>query len=483
MPARPVAVFAQSIWYRLATLRKTLRFRLMLWNTAVVALTTVATLFGLRIGVRNALYREIDALLKEDLENIALAIPEAYQPDSPALHQELDRKALSHDAHRWYVRFLNSPEKEIWASQNTPTPRLGFPNAVDFVPMTINNFRVMQYHENAVSPPVIIRVGASLSLINEDLAQIDQLVVAFVGAVLLAAPPVGYWLAGRTTGYLADVIHTAARLHPDQLQERLPVRGTGDELDQLAKTVNLLLDRIAQHLAIRRDFLANAAHELRTPLAAIRSTAEVALGSNRTASEYEELLDEIIDQGNSLEALVNQLLLLSETEAETLKNRGERFAIDSVVQKAVEMFRGVAEAKEIQLHVGAIDPAEMQGNRQHLRQVLNNLLDNAIKFTPSGGKVAVTLKRHATPPIVTLEVADSGIGIRTEDIPRIFERFFRADNARRRESEMKGTGLGLSICRAVVEAHGGTINAKSEFGKGTTITVLLPLNSPLDSAA
>jgi len=105
------------------------------------------------------------------------------------------------------------------------------------------------------------------------------------------------------------------------------------------------------------------------------------------------------------------------------------------------------------------------------------LLDNAVKFTPSGGKVAVTLKRHATLREVTLEVSDSGIGVRTEEIPRLFERFFRADNARRRESEMKGTGLGLSICRAVVEAHGGTISATSELGKGTIFTVVLPLNA------
>jgi len=137
----------------------------------------------------------------------------------------------------------------------------------------------------------------------------------------------------------------------------------------------------------------------------------------------------------------------------------------------------VAETKDIQLNVGTIDRAEMEGNRQHLRQVLNSLLDNAVKFTPSGGKVAVTLKRHATLREVTLEVSDSGIGVRTEEIPRLFERFFRADNARRRESEMKGTGLGLSICRAVVEAHGGTISATSELGKGTIFTVVLPLNA------
>ena len=141
------------------------------------------------------------------------------------------------------------------------------------------------------------------------------------------------------------------------------------------------------------------------------------------------------------------------------------------------MFRGVAEAKDIQLNVGTIDRVEMEGNRQHLRQVLNNLLDNAIKFTPDGGTVSITLTRHATLSQFTLEVSDTGIGIRDEDRLRLFERFFRADNARRRESETKGTGLGLSICRAVVEAHGGTISATSQLGKGTTFTVVLPFHS------
>ena len=482
MPARRLFDFLRGSWLRLMMQRRTLRFRLMLWNTAVVALITLATLFGLRLGVRFALLREIDALLKEDLQEIALAIPEVHRPESEELHQELDRKAKSHNAHRWYVRFIDVNDEEIWASQNTPMPRLGFPQEADYVPVTIGEFRIMQYREVNATPPITIRVGASLSLINEDLSRIDQLVFIFAGVVFLAAPPVGYWLAGRTTGFLAEVIHTAARLHPDQLQERLPLRGTGDELDQLATTVNLLLDRIARHLQVRRDFLANAAHELRTPLAAIRSSVEVALGSNRSAAEYEELLGEIIEEGSSLESLVNQLLLLSETEADSLKIRGERFAFDEVVRKAVEMFRGVAETKEIQLAVGMIDRAELEGNRQHLRQVLNNLLDNAIKFTPDGGKVSVSLKRHETRPEIVLEVMDSGIGIRSEDIPRIFERFFRADNARRRESELKGTGLGLSICRAVVEAHGGEITALSQLGCGTTFVVLLPLAEPAANA-
>jgi signal transduction histidine kinase len=233
----------------------------------------------------------------------------------------------------------------------------------------------------------------------------------------------------------------------------------------------------------RRDFLANAAHDLRTPLAAIRSSVEVALSSQRSCDEYQELLDGVIEEGAALETLVNQLLLLSETEAEGLKQRGTRFALDEVVLKAIDMFEAVADAKGVRMLRQQVDHVLVEGNRQHLRQVLNNLLDNAIKFTSAGGQVTVTLRRADERRLAVLEVADTGIGISEAEVPRIFERFFRADNARRRETDHKGSGLGLSICRAVVETHNGRITATSQIGQGTTFVVTLPLAAETTSPA
>jgi signal transduction histidine kinase len=451
----------------------------MMWNAVVVGLTTVLVLLGLRAAVRYVLFREIDSLLNEDLQEIALSIPDVYSPESETLHQELNRKAEGHKVHRWYARFIAENGLEIWATFSVPTPRPGFPNNLDFAPETVGEYRVMQFCQRKLSPPVTIRVGASLSPINEDLNQIDRLTFFAMGAVCLIAPLVGYWLAGRTTGYLGQIIHTTTHLHPDQLQERLPVRGTGDELDQLAKAFNLLLDRIARHLQERRDFLANAAHELRTPLAAIRSSVEVALARQRSTEEYQELLDGVIVEGASLESLVNQLLLLSETEAEGTELRGERFALNDVVHKAIDMFEAVAESKEVHLQLVEAHPVTIAGNQQHVRQVLNNLLDNAIKFTPAGGRVTIRLRRDVERKLAVLEVSDNGIGIAATEVPRIFERFFRANNARRSESELKGSGLGLSICRAVVESLGGRINATSQLGQGTTFIVTLPLADEL----
>ncbi|MDX1943934.1 MAG: ATP-binding protein, partial [Pirellulaceae bacterium] len=310
--------------------------------------------------------------------------------------------------------------------------------------------------------------------------------MAIVGVVIALVSPIGgYLLAGRTTRILAKMIHKTERLRPSELNERLPIRGTGDELDALARTINGLLDRIGDYLKQRHDFLANAAHELRTPLAAIRSSVEVALGGERSEAEYRELLDEVISECGSLQALVNQLLLLAESDADRLMVNSEAFSFDDLVRRSAEMFLGVAEFRGLRLVVDPLPAAPVVGNRHHLRQVLNNLLDNAIKFTaarhdaaagqPEAGEIRIRLVRDDELGEIRLSLADNGQGIEAEHLPHVFDRFYRADRARTRDGSPGGTGLGLSICQAIVAAHQGTIQVASEFGHGTTFTVTLPL--------
>ncbi len=469
---------ADMFFDRLPAQFKTLRFRLMAWNAAVVVLTAVATLVGLRQGVRYTLIHEMDQLLIEDVKEIRLAIRELNYPQSHELYEELDRKARGHVHHGWFVRLLDEQKNEIWASPNAP-PKLAIQiPPSDLTPITFNGYRVVQSRPgDSPSPAVTVRVGTSLNFLAGDMSRIDRLVAAAAGVVLLVAPLVGYWLAGRATRPLAQIISTTERLRPTKLDERLPLRHTGDELDQLSHTVNRLLDRIGLYLEEKRDFLANAAHELRTPLAAIRSSIEVALNSNRTLDEYEELLNELIDESSTLEVLVNQLLLLAETDADRLKIHNDLVPLDSIVERSVEMFQGVAEFRGIELRSSPLPPAAVEGNRHHLRQVLNNLLDNAIKFTPRSGRIFVSLQANAESRQVVLKVKDSGVGIAADDLPHVFERFYRGDKSRVREGESRGTGLGLSICQAVVHSHGGQISATSTPGQGTTMTVTLPLTA------
>ena len=461
----------------------------MLLNAIVVLLASMGTLVGLRAGMRFALVRELDQILDEDLDEIELDLAAAGDPDSEALTSQLERKAEGHVQHRWFVQICDFAISSKGVDEDVGTiQRVNVPIEINIGPIeadsptTVNGYRLLDRSAKlANGKPVWIRVGASMSSIDRDLTLIDEIIGIAFGLGLIMAPMGGYWLAGRVTRPLANMINTADRLRPEELSERLPVRGTGDELDHLSHTFNLLLDRIASFLQQRRDFLANAAHELRTPLAALRSTAEVALRSQRSATEYQELLGTIVEESESLEVLVNQLLLLAETEAdsETLMLSGEPVAMSKLLERSYDMFVGVAESRSISLKLQLQQSATVKGNRHHLRQVINNLIDNALKFTPAGGTVVVSLNLDSQANNAILSVSDSGIGIAEDEMPRLFERFYRGDRSRRRDAVTRGTGLGLSICQAIVKGHGGTLSIESQIGKGSCFQVSIPLLPPV----
>lgn len=445
---------------------RTLRFRLMTWNALVVLVTAVITLLGVREGVRITLIRELDQLLLEDAREIELAMVSSNSAESPELHAQLDRKDAGHAQHKWFVVLFDAQRNSLYQSQHAPQT-LKSPHSVFSTPQTVQDWRVMDRKLDMVT----IRVGSSLQLIRTDIGRIDRLVALAAAVVLLIAPLCGYWLAGRATRPLNTMISTMANVHPSRLDERLPIRGTGDELDRLSAVFNDLLDRIGSYLQEHRDLLANSAHELRTPLAAIRSSVEVALAKDRSGAEYTALLSEIIEESTSFELLVNQLLLLSETGAEQLKVHAELLRFDTLVERAVDMFAGAAEYRHIELRCPPFPEILLRGNPQHLRQVIYNLLDNALKFTGAGGQVELSLRSEAGHAILT--VVDTGRGMATSDLSLVFDRFFRG--ASTNTAEVKGTGLGLSICQAIVRAHNGSIEVASELGKGSCFTVKLPL--------
>ena len=411
--------------------------------------------------------------------------------DWPALCEELNRKARGHDFHGWFVQFYHRDGSPAWSSAKAP--ELPPPDAAQQAAGTyhLDHYR-LAYHKlsREIDEASAVCVGCNERFITRDMASIDRLVSLVAGAVIVVVTLGGFLLAGRTTSILSNLIHRTENLRPSELKERLPIRGTGDELDALARTVNGLLDRLSDYLQQKHDFLADAAHELRTPLAAIRSSVEVALNSERSGDEYRELLDGVIEQCLALQKLVNQLLLLSETDADRLQISTAPVALDELVARAAEMFQGVAEFEGIELRAAALPHVAVPGNAHHLRQVLNNLLDNAIKFTaaryprassaPSakgqaGGRIEISLVRDDAQREARLEIRDNGLGISEADLPRVFDRFYRTDRARPREGGPAGTGLGLSICQAIVAAHHGTLAAESRQGEGTVFVVRLPL--------
>lgn len=455
---------------------KSLRFQLTAWNTMAVLLTAMGALFGVREGLRRTLIGEVDSILRGDLAEISLAIQDKF-PEFRDLYEEFDRRAIGHVRQGWFVELLDDRGSVAWSSKQSPALRfehLPPPNE----PSTIGANRVLRasFQERGL-PRMTIVVGTSMRGIDADMGQVNRMIALAGTVILFVAPISGYLLAGRATRPLAQILRTTANLQPRDLSARLPIRGTGDELDQLSVTINGMLDRIATYLVRKRDFLANAAHELRSPLAAIRASVDVNLGEPRTPEEYQELLCVIQGECDALTALVNQLLILAEGDAGTLQYSGTTARLDLLVLKSLEMFAGIAESKGVDLRAVHLAETTVTGEASHFRQVVNNLVDNALKFTRKGGRVLVDLRVDAGTESAVLRVTDTGTGIRSEDLPFIFDRFFQTDKARAREDQRRGSGLGLSICESIVHAYQGRIEVESKVGRGTTFTVTLPMRT------
>jgi len=465
---------------RLRDLFSTLRFRLLVWVTGVVFLMVVVTMVTVRIVVQRTTSAEFSLLLTDEANTVQVAVEENYPQDKAQLHQTLQKQAEALSRREWFREWFSELDTTdgqlIWSTHNVPAKlNTPLPSKRSAEPMDVGDYRVIirrvAAHDGAT---LIMRCGCSRKPVEEDLQLVDRIMLWTGLVTLLLAPLGGYALAGRATRPIAKLISTAASLQPSKLDERLPIRGTGDELDQLSATINGMLDRIASYIERNRDFVANAAHELRSPLAAIRSTVEVALNRQRTPEEYATLLGDVVEECSRLAGLVSQLLLLAEGDAGRLSAGNQSVRLDKIVLESLDMFEGVAEAAGISIRGGDLPVVTVPGDEAHLRQVVRNLIDNAIKFTPSG-QVQVSLGIAADRRRAWLRVRDSGIGIAADDLPRIFERFYRADKARTRESRPGGHGLGLAICQSIVTALGGEIAVASQVGRGSTFTVWLPV--------
>lgn len=453
-----------------------LRFRLTLWNTATLLAMVLFTMWAVREGLRYTLRHEADEQLKEDANEARLVFESLFPEDLQQIKDELNFKATTHVHRGFYARLYDEKRRLLWTSANAPDEI--FPEQlldIRDTPVSYGQFRLVNTSpKRRGMPRWIIRVATSFNSLENDVARLTQSMFWVVGCILVISPLGGYWLAGRATKPLADIIQTTDRLRPDKLVERLPLRGTGDELDKLSRTINGFLDRIAKYINDNREFTANAAHELRSPLTAIQSSIEVALNSDRSTEEYKDLIYVILEECSDLRVLVNQLLLLAESDAGLLHTGGQPFDLGQVVGRSLDMFQGVAESRGMAVTLNCPEPVFVPGDAVRLRQVINNLVDNALKFSPNGTQVAVSLVLDKESQQAVFKVSDQGSGVDETDKPQLFERFYRGDKARRRDQQTKGTGLGLSICQAIVLAHKGTISIDNKPTGGCTFTVRLP---------
>jgi heavy metal sensor kinase len=455
----------------------TLRVRLTIWNTLVVLLVTLAALLAVRVGARAALYREADAVLRGEVNEVAIALKDLY-PNTDAFVAELRRKAAGHEERGWFTQLLKDNGETIWKSDSCPDEVATWPVAREKIEnlVQVKGYRFARRRiTDPADEPFHVRIGMATAYLDEDINTLARLLLPVAVGLSLLTPLMGYWLALRATKPIAEILRTAEQLKPTRLGDRLEVYGTKDELDRLSITINRLLDEVAGHVERQQQFVADAAHELRGPLAAMRSSLEVAISQDRTADDYRETLADVLDEARHLSKLSNDLLLLAETGDETSVRPGEQVDLSVITRQAVAMFGGVAEERSVGLLLEPSATAvKLPGDASQLRQVFGNLLDNAIRFTPAGGRVTVSVVGDESRREVVITVTDNGCGIAPEHLGRVFDRFYKADASRTRSEAARGGGLGLAICRSIVERHGGSIAVASTPSRGTTFTVRLP---------
>jgi heavy metal sensor kinase len=294
---------------------------------------------------------------------------------------------------------------------------------------------------------------------------------AFVLPTVLAlAGFAGYGLVRRALGPIEQMARRAQEITPQRLHERLPNDDTDDELGQLARVFNETLSRLEQAFEQLRRFTSDASHELRTPLAAIRSVGEVGLQRDGTRAEYRDIIGSMLEEVNRLTSLVDNLLTISRADAGSLQLQRVQVPVLELAREASALFEVLVEEKTLVLVLSGDESATVEGDRLFLRQAFMNVLHNAVKYSPVGGTIAIQVQRSGGE--VTVEIQDSGPGVPSEDRPKIFDRFYRVDKARWRESG--GSGLGLAITKWVVEAHRGEICLAIGSENGCLFRIRLP---------
>ena len=457
----------------------TIRVRLTMWYVALMALVLIAFSAFLYLSLSSSLSREMDASLSATAGQLQVHVDLVNgRPQLGGNEQQIPAGVTV---------ALYDPSGKQLVQGMPPWPASGAASILEkaadgqagFVTIRLDNrsgWRVlaMPIKENGHISGVL-EVGRSESDLEAALEQLLLLIGLAIPATLALAAGVGMFLAQRALSPIDRITRTARRIGAEDLSQRLEMSSNDDEIGRLAATFDEMLERLDRAFQRQRQFTADASHELRTPLAVATSQIDVALERSRSVEEYQEVLRLVGTETTRMGKLVSELLTLARADSGNEIMEREPLSLDELAGEVVAQLAPLAESRGLRLGTGHLEPAIVVGDQTRLMQLLFNLVDNALRYTPEGGRITVNVGRHGGE--ATLTVTDTGIGIAPEQLPHIFKRFYRVDKARSRAEG--GTGLGLAIGEWIVRAHGGRIQVASTPGQGSTFTVFLPLTASM----
>jgi len=461
--------------------KRSIGFGLAAWYFVVFACGLAAFSVAAWFAMRASLYHAVDDELRDRVRGVqsfmdrqisSLSVPEIRDEfrEHSVLGPGGDLFQVCDGQGQWLYRSV------ALESNNVP---IELPRALDaprFETRQVERHTLRFYYERIVvnGKPYTVQVAALMNEAFEALEGFRWMLLLATPLLLIAASLGGFWLSRRALAPVDEISRAAQRISIENLMDRLEVTETGDQLQRLSETLNAMLARLEASVRRITQFTADASHELRAPVSLIRTTAEVAVQKrDRPAREYLEALDEILEESERTSQVVDSLMLLA--RADSGKENLERAHIDAgaVVKGAAVQGEKLARTHYLKFHASVPDgPVFIQADADALRRAILILLDNAVKYTPLGGSVSITLK--TSDGFAVVSVSDTGIGIAKQEAAHIFDRFWRADKARSREQG--GAGLGLSIAKWIVDIHGGSINVESEPGKGSIFQLRVPLD-------
>ncbi len=467
---------------------RSIHFRLMAYHGSLIALTLVVFASTSYWGFRRLLIGNLEVECASQTKQIADSLL-AGLPVSGVSHvQDEIEEHYTPEGNNLFIRIVGSDDKTLYQSgdprdRSFRPPQLGFlaglseplaqvdvwEHRLVFVrPYTLDNGEKYQ-----------IQMVASLSPLERSLAGLWRIGMFVLPFALIASIVGGFFLTKRSLNPVREIVATARTISSSNLKERLVESPTDDEIQQLTRTLNQMFERLEASFGQMIRFTADASHELRTPLTVMRGNLELVLRNQAGTPEkfppeiIKEMLVQTLEETERLSRIVGQLMELTQLDSGEIELEQEVFDLNDLAATTVEQMRLLADDKQIQLEMDLRDQISFRGDRHRIKQVLLNLIDNAIKHCPSCSHVWVRLFRDQRNSV--LEVTDDGPGIPASAIASLWQRFYRIDKARSRE--LGGSGLGLSICKAICEAHGGKVEVQSEPGKGSVFRVRLPLNT------
>ncbi len=462
-------------------------FKMTLWYVFTFLISALIICSFLYWGLRHRLLREIDQFLLDETKEMVRVLDQG--PQETDFLMRFEDEVMARKYYPFFFQILDPSGKSLFISKSFP--KIGHELQERMVTNARNGKDTREQIRGShggtsyriISTPVyrngkfseIIQLGTHLRFARKNLARFRNNILIAVPIILVLGTLGGWMLARRSLAPIGYIASKTRSITSKNLSDRLMVRGTNDEMDDLIRTINEMIARLESSFKGMAEFTADVSHELKTPICAMRGEAEVLLLKERKAEEYQDGFVHFIEQFDRLNQMINDLISLSKFDATQMELKMAPLRLDLLVNDLCNLFQVLAEQKNIVLETGRMEEVEVVGDKVRLQQLFTNLIDNAIKYT-SKGSIQVTVEENKD--FAMVRIKDTGIGISKEEQEKIFKRFYRIDKSRSKETG--GVGLGLSIAEWIAHAHGGRIEVDSKPNRGSVFTVYVPLRKAAD---